>query len=184
VIVWIGIVLFVSTNVDDLFVLIAFFADSSFRAREVVLGQYLGMSALIGISLLGALGATVIPLHYVRFLGAVPIALGVKKLIDLRKRGDDERRDDRLAAFRPLAVAATTIGNGADNVGAYVPLFATRTRFEVGLLASMFLALTGLWCLAAYRLVHHPRTGAPIRRSARVVVPFVLVALGIYILHP
>jgi len=34
-----AIVVFVSTNLDDVFVLIGFFADENFRARDVVVGQ-------------------------------------------------------------------------------------------------------------------------------------------------
>jgi cadmium resistance protein CadD (predicted permease) len=37
-----AVLLFASTNVDDIFVLIAFFSDRAFRAREVVAGQLLG----------------------------------------------------------------------------------------------------------------------------------------------
>ena len=36
---------FASTNIDDAFVLVAFLANRRLRAREVVIGQYFGMSA-------------------------------------------------------------------------------------------------------------------------------------------
>jgi hypothetical protein len=36
--VGIALVLFVSTNIDDLFLLVAFFADNIFRTRDTVLG--------------------------------------------------------------------------------------------------------------------------------------------------
>ena len=35
-----AVVVFVSTNIDDVFVLIGFFADKNYRARDVVVGQY------------------------------------------------------------------------------------------------------------------------------------------------
>ncbi len=38
----------VSTNVDDIFVLIGFFADPKFRARDIVIGQYAGITARSG----------------------------------------------------------------------------------------------------------------------------------------
>jgi cadmium resistance protein CadD (predicted permease) len=57
VILWIGLALFAATNVDDIFVLLTFFADPSFRAWQVVIGQYAGILALVGVSLLGAAGA-------------------------------------------------------------------------------------------------------------------------------
>jgi cadmium resistance protein CadD (predicted permease) len=184
VILWIGLVLFASTNVDDIFVLLAFFADPAFTTRQVVAGQYLGMCVLIGLSLLGALGSRAIPLGYVGLLGFVPLLLGAKRLLDLRKPDADEPRADRFAASRPLAVAAVTVANGADNLGAYVPLFSTRRPEEIAVLCAVFLVLTGIWCLVAHRLVRHPRAGAPIRRYGRVVVPFALMGLGAYLLWP
>ena len=40
-----AVVAFTSTNIDDAFVLVGFFADKSFRTHEVIIGQYTGMSA-------------------------------------------------------------------------------------------------------------------------------------------
>jgi cadmium resistance protein CadD (predicted permease) len=56
-----AIVVFVSTNIDDIFVLIGFFADKNFRARDVVVGQYVGVCALYLISAIAALISLVIP---------------------------------------------------------------------------------------------------------------------------
>jgi cadmium resistance protein CadD (predicted permease) len=62
-------VLFASTNVDDIFVLVGFFADPKFRARNIVLGQYAGIVMLFGLSLLGSLLSLVIPREYIGLLG-------------------------------------------------------------------------------------------------------------------
>jgi cadmium resistance protein CadD (predicted permease) len=43
-----AIVLFASTNVDDLFVLLGFFSDPKLRARDIVVGQYAGIATLFG----------------------------------------------------------------------------------------------------------------------------------------
>ena len=45
---------FVSTNIDDIFLLAAFFADPPPRARAIVAGQFLG----IGVLVLGSVLAT------------------------------------------------------------------------------------------------------------------------------
>jgi cadmium resistance protein CadD (predicted permease) len=46
----IGIGVFVATNIDDLFVLMVFFAKRSFPTYQIVLGQYVGMGLLLGVS--------------------------------------------------------------------------------------------------------------------------------------
>ena len=47
----IGTTAFVATNIDDLLILIAFFANSRFPLPQIVLGQYAGMGALLAIGL-------------------------------------------------------------------------------------------------------------------------------------
>ena len=76
-----AIVLFASTNIDDVFVLIGFFADPKFRARDIVLGQYLGIAALFGVSVAASLLSLVISRTYVGLLGIVPILIGLKKTV-------------------------------------------------------------------------------------------------------
>jgi cadmium resistance protein CadD (predicted permease) len=175
-----GIGLFVSTNVDDIVILVAFFADPTLRPRQVVVGQLLGMAALIGVSAGGALLALVAPRAWIGLLGFVPLALGIAKLVRRRRADPDEPRP--AGARGVLAVAAVTVANGGDNVGVYVPAFAVQTPPHVALLALTFLALTALWCLLAFRLVSHPQLGAPPRRWAGVALPYVLIALGLFIL--
>jgi len=65
----IGIVVFASTNIDDMFLLAAFFADSQLRLRSIVIGQYLGIGALVLVSALAALLALTIPEGWVALLG-------------------------------------------------------------------------------------------------------------------
>lgn len=184
----IAIVLFASTNVDDIFVLLGFFADRKFHPRQIVIGQYLGISVLCGVSVLASLISLVIPAAYIGLLGLVPIILGLKKLWTLwqgfEAESDPEDHDKASIGHGNIAaVAAVTIANGGDNIGIYTPLFATRTSDEITIIAIVFVVMTALWLGAAHFLVNHPTIGAPIRRYGHRVVPFVLVALGILILH-
>jgi len=78
-----GVVAFVSTNVDDLLVLVGFLADPKVKVGEVIAGQYLGIGALYLISLAGSLVSLVLAPQYVGFLGLAPVLIGAKKLYDL-----------------------------------------------------------------------------------------------------
>jgi cadmium resistance protein CadD (predicted permease) len=175
----VGVVVFASTNVDDLFVLLAFFSEPRFRGGQVVAGQYLGIIALTVASLLLSMTALVIPSAYVGLLGLVPLGIGLWKLVR-RQSGDNDTATAPRANV--LAVAAVTVANGGDNLGVYTPLFATRRPAEIGLLIAVFLLMTALWCAIARGLVRHPAVGAPIRRRGRRLLPWVLIALGAYIL--
>jgi cadmium resistance protein CadD (predicted permease) len=179
--------LFVTTNVDDIFVLVGFFSDPRFKPRQIALGQLAGLAALYGASVAFSLLALVVPTAYIGFLGVLPIAIGVNAIRELRQAG--EREGDaqdgpsgKRAHGNVLAVAAVTIANGGDNLGIYTPIFATRPGYDVALIGLVFAAMTFAWVGAAYWLTSHRTLGAPIRRHAHRLVPFVLVALGFYIL--
>ena len=82
-----------------------------------------------------------------------------------------------------LSVAAVTFSNGSDNIGVYVPLFSKyNTISEVTAFTSTFLAMTAVWCTAAYYFVNHPVVASKVRHIGNIVFPFVLIGLGIYIL--
>ena len=183
-----AIALFVATNIDDLFILVGFFADPKFRAREIYAGQYLGIAALISVSLIAALAALVIPDQYVGLLGLLPIAIGCKQLVDLWRGEEDDddeagHRQTGSGIARIVAVAAITVANGGDNVGVYTPVFAVRSAAENLVICVTFIILTAAWCAFAHWLVSHPTLGSPLRRYSPRVMPWVLIALGVLILY-
>jgi cadmium resistance protein CadD (predicted permease) len=183
-----AVVLFLSTNVDDLVVLIAFFANSRFRARDVVAGQYAGLAVLFIVSVAGALLTLAIPKAYLGLLGIFPILVGIKKLLELRQdRAQAAPTKDLVAPTGSqgniASVALVTVANGGDNIGVYIPSFAVHSGSQVAVIAVVFVAMTALLCLLAHGVVNHPRLGAPLRRYGHIFAPLVLIALGILIIH-
>ena len=184
----VAIVTFTSTNIDDIFVLLGFFADPKFRLRQIIIGQYLGIGVLYGVSAIASLLALVIPAAYIGLLGFAPIFFGFRRLWELWNGGEagDNPEDHAKASAghgNIVAIALVTIANGGDNISVYTPLFATRSAYEVLAIGCIFAVLTAVWLGAAHSLVNHPKLGAPIRRHGHRVVPFVLIALGILILY-
>jgi cadmium resistance protein CadD (predicted permease) len=188
----ISIAVFVATNVDDIFLLAVLFADRSIQRRGVVLGQFIGIGALVGVSWIAAQLAVAIPEGWVAMLGLAPLLLGIWSLLSLlrgsqREDGSEEGIESRdRVARRPLlpqvcAVTAITVANGGDNLGVYIPLFASDPD-AVPMHIAAFTVLTGLWCVLGFYLVNNPVVGNAVRRHAHVALPFVLIALGLYIL--
>jgi cadmium resistance protein CadD (predicted permease) len=184
----IAIVLFVATNIDDIFVLLGFLSDPKFTTRQIAWGQCVGLLGLYGVSVIASLLSLIIPAAYIGLLGLFPIAIGIKQAWELL-RGDGETVDDEgqsaSASTRGnvLAVAAVTVANGGDNISIYVPVFATRTAFEVVVIGLVFLVMTAIWLVFAHWLTNHRTLGAPIRRYGQHAMPAVLVVLGIWILY-
>ncbi|XYI03671.1 cadmium resistance transporter [Sorangium sp. So ce1128] len=181
-------VVFISTNIDDVLLLTAFFSDPDFTPRQVVAGQFLGIAALVLASVACAVLAVRVPEGWIGLLGLAPLALGLRGLWALWRgagAGDDEDADDRprgrAARFRALAVATVTVANGGDNLGVYIPLFSSSPGL-VPLHATVFAIMTGALCALGHHLVNHPVLGSRIRRHGRVALPFVLIGLGLWIL--
>ena len=82
-----------------------------------------------------------------------------------------------------LSVAAVTFSNGGDNIGVYVPLFSKYNSVnQITTLIAVFIAMTAVWCIASYYFVNHPLVASRIRHIGNIILPFVLIGLGIYIL--
>jgi cadmium resistance protein CadD (predicted permease) len=75
------------------------------------------------------------------------------------------------------------MANGGDHTGIYGPSFAIRSRYEIAVIALIFVVMTALWCVAAHSMVNHPKLGTPIRRYGHSVAPIVLIGLGVLILY-
>jgi cadmium resistance protein CadD (predicted permease) len=174
----VGAVVFASTNVDDILLLSAFFAQPGRSIARIVFGQFLGIGVLVLVSVVAALAALAIPPDWVAFIGGVPIALGLKYLL---ARQDTGTTAQAQAGVGSLTVAAVTIANGGDNLGVYIPLFASQPA-AVALYVAIFAAGTALWCALGYGLVSHRAVGATIQRYGHRVLPWVLIAIGLHVL--
>jgi len=186
---WTSAVVFAATDIDDLVLLTAFFADERMRRGAIVAGQFLGIGALTAASAIAAIAALAVPPHWPSLLGAIPLLMGLWKAWELiRGQGgdsDDESEDARRAAGRSgsqvLMVAAVTIANGGDNLSVYIPVFANDLA-AVPLFVVVFSVLTVVWCWLGYAFVKHPAGAAVMRRYGHLILPGVLIAIGFLIL--
>ncbi len=92
-----AMVVFVSTNVDDIVLLSVLFADQ-LRPRSIVAGQFLGMSVLVVVSASAASLAVAIPPGWTSLLGVVRCCSESRRVDALRSRGTDD--DDDSASPR------------------------------------------------------------------------------------
>ena len=182
-----AVVLFVATNVDDLLVLALFFARGAGKrgaTARIVVGQYLGFLGILIISVAGAYGATFLPDSAVRYLGVIPLALGLRSAWQAwRDRGHDD--DDRAlhdGGPSTWSVAAVTFANGGDNIGVYVPVFATGGVARTGLYVLVFLFLLAALLAAGRFLATRRAVALVLTRWGHVLLPMVLIGLGLVIL--
>jgi cadmium resistance transport/sequestration family protein len=182
-----SVIAFVSTNLDDIFILTLFYGNRKFKGGEIVAGQILGITTLIVISLIGSLVGLLIDQSYIGLLGVIPIFLGIKGILGLLKNDKGNDQDDNLykdgRKSKVLTVAGVTIANGGDNIGIYVPLFATLTWTNKVTMAIIFLAMTFVWCFIAKYFATHSYVAKTVDKYGHIITPFVLILLGLFILY-
>ncbi|HLO47749.1 MAG TPA: cadmium resistance transporter [Kamptonema sp.] len=188
-----GITAFTATNLDDILILMLFFSqvNAVFRNRHIIVGQYLGFTALVFASLPGFFGSLILPQDWIGLLGVLPIAIGFGRLID--GDGDESETESEithsnnspfasLLSAQTYSVAAVTVANGSDNISIYVPLFASSTWQGLVVILGVFFTLVGVWCFTAYRLTQMSAIADTLTRYGNNLVPFVLMGLGVLIL--
>lgn len=200
-----GIIAFTVTNIDDMMILLLLFSqiDSSFRKRHIFIGQYLGFFAIIMLSLPGFLGGLFIQREWLGLLGILPIAIGMKQLINQQTETAESTEVQTvnpdfpqllhpnpawsffLSILHPntYQVAAVTIANSGDNISVYIPLFAGQDFVSLGIIIAVFLAMVGVGCGIAYLLTSQVTIGYILSRYGRAIIPFILMALGLFILY-
>ena len=193
-VIGIGISAFVATNIDDLFILMVFFAKRNLPTFQVILGQYVGMGLLLAVSLFASLIALVIPHNLIGLIGLLPIAIGFKELVELRNAAtvdeyvDSNKVINRLSNSRwrtylPFLVVASVTFFGGEEIGIYTSVFATyNDLLEIIIIVIAVMALTGVWCVIGSYLVNHTLLATRFRRIADKALPLILMVLGTYIL--
>jgi cadmium resistance protein CadD (predicted permease) len=177
-----GTIAFIATNIDDLVILMLFFAqaNSSFRRQHIVVGQYVGFVALLLASLPGFFGGAIIFKPWIGLLGFVPIALGIRNFIQpenevqvVNLSTDSISKKNKITAlFSPqtLSVAAVTFANGGDNIGIYLSLFASQNLASLGVILGVFFVLVGVWCGVAEWLAKHQAIAPILTRYSHIFV--------------
>lgn len=190
-----AIVLFVATNIDHLALLALWFVHGQNRpgtTARICVGQYVGFGAILAITLvLSTISGFVIPHEYLRLLGLIPLALGVKAGIgEIRERLSAEEDDDEDEAEAQLkgkkvsvgAVALVTMANGGDEIAVYLPVFALSAWWQIALFCAVFLLLAGVLLALARLITGRLHLAEVLERFEAIIFPSVLILLGVLIL--
>ncbi|MCY1141508.1 cadmium resistance transporter [Actinoplanes sp. Pm04-4] len=180
--------LFAVTNIDDILILALFFAQGAGHrntTRNILAGQYLGFAGILAVAVAAAVGATFLPDEAVPYLGLLPLALGIKAAVQAwrhRNDNDDDQSEANNDAPGILAVAAVTFANGGDNIGVYVPVFATAGAGGMTVYVIVFLLLVGVWVAAGRFFATRPIIAKALSRWGHIILPIVLIGIGLLIL--
>jgi Predicted permease, cadmium resistance protein len=185
-----GIVSFISSDLDDIVVLTLLFTQAEkYQKYQIVLGQLFGIGSLVTFSLLIDYGLSFLINGLLKWMGLLPIFLGIKYWFDyyFRSKTDNSSlprsiKYNQSAIIKILSICLLTISNGADNIGIYVPLFSQYNQTETVLIIIVYAIMTLVWCFIGYKLAILPVLKEKIEEYRKWVIPLIFIALGIYIL--
>lgn len=204
-----------ATTFDDTIYLTAYFGevDRAFRPLHVAVGELLGFTALLLLSLAGCAIGMALPAHTVGWLGLLPIIIGLRNLLHVLRPagGSGEQaglawsaeagrsgsrpyqhtgfRSRKLTLWQALRerrtydVALVSISNGSNNLSIYIPLFASLAPLKVIIIVPVLYAFIFTWIALAFALTRMPGLSLVLNRYAKAFFPFVLMWLGYRILN-
>ncbi|EIR6828278.1 cadmium resistance transporter [Listeria innocua] len=121
-----ALLVFISTSIDYLVVLIILFANQGTRGiKSIYIGQYLGTGILVGVSLIAAYFLNYIPQDWmIGFLGLIPLGLGIRSIfVDEDVDEDSIGNQIKNNQSQIFAITGLTLAMGGDNLGIYIPYF-------------------------------------------------------------
>lgn len=179
---------FAITNVDDMFVLVTFYAEASTSRTltpwKITIGQIVGFSAIITVSMIGYGISLVLPSEPLGFLGLLPIILGLWNFTKLFYDEDDDETEVTTAASARgiFKVALVTIMNGGDNIGTYIPLFSQLKGPTIAIYIITYYILLIVWCLVAFLIMKQRHILKLVQKYVEYILPLLYTGLGIFII--
>lgn len=184
-----AVVLFATTNIDHLVILSMWFARGHGRpgtTRRILAGQYLGFGAIIILTLALAAGINlVLPVEALRWLGLIPLIIGLKAAWQAWKsRGEDEDDDELIQGklTSVLFVAAVTFANSGDEAAVYLPVFSVSQPWQLAVYVVVFLLLAAVVVFLAKYITSRKAIAEYLEKWESILFPVVLIALGLLIL--
>ncbi|HEU5538751.1 TPA: CadD family cadmium resistance transporter [Streptococcus pneumoniae] len=182
---------YISTSIDYLIILIILFAQLSQNKQKwhIYAGQYLGTGLLVGASLVAAYVVNLVPEEWmVGLLGLIPIYLGIRFAIvgeDAEEEEEEiiERLEQSKANQLFWTVTLLTIASGGDNLGIYIPYFASLDWSQTLVALLVFVIGIIIFCEISRVLSSIPLIFETIEKYERIIVPLVFILLGLYIMY-
>ena len=182
---------YISTSIDYLIVLIILFAQLSQNKQKwhIYAGQYLGTGLLVGVSLVAAYVVNFVPEAWmVGLLGLIPIYLGIRfAIVGEGEEEEEEETIERLEQSKAnqlfWTVTLLTIASGGDNLGIYIPYFASLDWAQTLVALLVFAIGVIIFCKLSRVLSSIPLISETIEKYTRIIVPLVFIPLGLYIMY-
>ena len=176
---------FVSTNIENVVILVSVFCAHPKNAPAVRLAFGIGSLVLLVASLLVLIVSGWIPIRFLGLLGLIPIAFGVYEIgQSFKKDGPDvsarEVPQERIKVV--FSASVLMIANGGDTIAVFAPLFAETEPSGIPVLVLGYLATAVSLSLLSGHVCVFPNLSEPLKKYGARAAPYIMIGIGIYIL--
>jgi cadmium resistance protein CadD (predicted permease) len=171
---------FLSTSLDSMVFMVPALAVYRRPAIRLLGGYLVAMTVIIALSwALGTAGEAVLPVDP-GILGVIPLGMGIVLLVRRATRRHEAVLES--SSLGPGGLLVMTFSLSADNFGVFIPLFADTADVADRLVAATLLLSAVVWSGLALALSQRRVIRSAVRKWGEVLVPFLLIAVGAYIL--
>ena len=172
-----ALVAYAATNVDNFVALLGLTARGT-PARSIVLGFSLSAVSVLALSTLFTLLSYAIAPGFLRYLGFVPMAIGLRLLANV----NDEGTVPAPAQVTAASVFAFLAVSSMDTIATFGPLLAeSEPAVRLSIILG-YLAMASVMIRAVLKASHAASRVLGDRRSMRYLAPAIMIAVGVYIL--
>lgn len=179
---------FAATNLDNLVLLVVLMGADKGNRAKVALGFIISAACILSLAAIGgAIGSGLDP-ALLGYLGLAPLLMGIYLLFQ-RIRGS--RPEDTMVAEaagaaqsggRWFSTFLLMFSNSGDSLAIFFPLLMESQQDFLLWSTAIFLVTALLWVFLAWRLADQPRIAVQIEHLGEKLVPWMMIAAGIYIL--
>ena len=177
---------FVSTNIENVVILVSVFCANPKNAQAVRRGFAIGSIALLLASLLVLLVSGLIPIRFLGLLGLVPIGFGILEIVRTSRRNEQSDGDASEAGQEHtrvvLSASVLMIANGGDTIAVFAPLFAETQPSGVVVLVLGYLATAISLSFLSGHVCIFPKLSEPLKKYGARLAPYIMIGIGVYIL--
>nr|WP_107069890.1 cadmium resistance transporter [Carnobacterium sp. 1290_CSPC] len=152
---------------------------------QVYLGEYLGTAVLVLVSLFFAYMLNFVPEDWmIGTLGIIPLILGIRAIFTDDDEADEavEQIEGRGTQSLFWTVSLVTIASGGDNLGIYIPYFASLEWGQILVAIAVFTVGVAALCAISYHFSRLPLIAETIEKYEKIIIPVVFIGLGFYIM--
>jgi cadmium resistance protein CadD (predicted permease) len=175
-------VAFVSTSLDNLFLLMGLLSGSRMRTRDVAIAYASSLALVLGVGVAASYAVDFTPDSWLRYLGFIPLGMGLWRIRGFATGAPDRGDPAPRTSTGMPSVFGVTLANSGDSLGVFSSLMAESTDTLVMVIFVTALVMAAVWAALARWLCDHPAVAPRLRKIDRYAVPILLIAIGLYIL--